>query len=366
MNVEELFGLTEWVDERIVKEGLHASYSSLHSVLNSNAQPNTEAQPLDPHRSNLDTALRGVPLNELTREQSNYLECIGIVQWVGVEAAAAVEDVLFRNAIDSATAAAHMQKGASAIQAGVNRSNAIRDSLAPCLPATSSDELPREILLRVGFEGDASITNMVEFQRWARKWHEIGRGITMAHGESPESIKVVGASKGSIILELAIQPEIARSFALIITTSLVLAEQFHRVRRQAREVRKLDLEIEEKERIAKDLEENADRIRTKGAEEITDRLRISLEIEVDDASGDVIIALGKSVKGLLDFVDKGGSVDLVVPPEAEVAGDDGEAAALQPMADELRQLRAQVEEIRQKEDTLRLLAAPEDLDGTPD
>jgi hypothetical protein len=53
------------------------------------------------------------------------------------------------------------------------------------------------------------MSNVADFRKWGTFWFEIGRGVAMAHNAAPEEIKIVGATKGSIIIELAVVSDIA-------------------------------------------------------------------------------------------------------------------------------------------------------------
>ena len=127
----------------------------------------------------------------------------------GEAAVGRIEDFLFRNALDIATVLGRVEEALRAVQDGCRKSDEIKASLEDCVP--SETELPDEILIRVSFTNAASISNIVDLKRWSREWHDIARGIAMAHGASPESIRVVGAGKGSIVVDLAVIYAIAKT-----------------------------------------------------------------------------------------------------------------------------------------------------------
>ncbi len=84
MHLNVLLSLIQWVNQNIRNSKLINSYNQLHKVLNKNAQPNQEKQPFETQRSNLDSALRMVPLNELGFNQIDFLEGCGVLSSIGV------------------------------------------------------------------------------------------------------------------------------------------------------------------------------------------------------------------------------------------------------------------------------------------
>ncbi|WP_305419958.1 hypothetical protein [Photobacterium leiognathi] len=61
-----------------------------------------------------------------------------------------------------------------------------------------------KVLTRVTFHNDASINNIVEFNKWAKSWSFIARGFSMASGETPESFEIVNTDRGSFIIDLLV------------------------------------------------------------------------------------------------------------------------------------------------------------------
>jgi hypothetical protein len=104
------------------------------------------------------------------------------------------------------------------------KSEQIKTGLTDCV-FEEEYEAENEILMRVSFTGNAPMSNVADFKSWGNIWYDIGRGISMAHGLSPEDIKIVGATKGSIIIELAVIASIATTTSGIILAALKVAEK---------------------------------------------------------------------------------------------------------------------------------------------
>ena len=161
-------------------------------------------------------------------------------------------------------------------------------------------ELDNEILMRVTFTGQAKMGNIKDFKTWDNPWYDIGRGIALAHGTSPEDIKIVGATTGSIIIELAVVASIATTASGIILAALKVAEKVLDIKKKAEEIRGLKLT---NDKLAKDLDEAADTEKAKGIEEITVTMIKKLSIK-KTGEGDKVKALETSIKNLVNLLSK--------------------------------------------------------------
>ena len=194
MNVTELFHLTQWIAKEIEGAQIPQKYQALHAVLQQNAQPNQQKQPFESQKEDLLNTLVKVPLDTLTRDQISFLECLEIAPFVGLNGAERVEEILYKNVIDVATAAQKIQEILQKINEGIKKSKQIQAGLAGCV-IEEEYELEGEILMRVSFTGHALMQNVKDFKNWGNVWFEIGRGIAIAHNLSPEDIRIVGATK---------------------------------------------------------------------------------------------------------------------------------------------------------------------------
>lgn len=351
MQVEELYDLTTWIDNEIVDAEIVQKYQQLHNVLRQNAQPDQPKQPFADQKEVLIKALGDVALAQLSIGQIDVLSTIGIAPNVGPEGVAALEDALFRNAIDIATAAQRVQNSIQKINEGVQWSQQVRDLLSKIITSDEIAEIGDSVLLRVHFSGDAHLSNLTEFKHWGKVWWEIGRGIAMAHNDAPENIRVIGATKGSIIISLLTAYGIAKTTSAIIMEALKLAEKVLEIRKKAEEVKALKLANGKLEKL---LEEEADKAKKAGVDKIVNDKIKDLKLNAKE-EGDKINALGDAIRKLVDFVEKGGEVDFVLPDEEE-AGDEATSDQnrearddLRVMFRELRQLENKVHQLEHKD-----------------
>lgn len=349
MDISELIQLTMWIDREIKNEQIHQRYENLRQVLLANTRPNQAKQSFESQRDDLIQALAKVPLESLTTQQLAFLQKIGIGNNVGTDAVSRIEDILYRNALDVATAAQRLSEITQEVAEGIVRSDAIQSALDVTDPTEFATELDGKIMVRVAFSHGAAITNVVDLKTWSNIWHEIGRGIAMIHDSSPEEIEVIGAGRGSVVIELAVAYGIAATISKIILEALKVTEKVLDIRKKAEEIRALKLG---NDKIAKELDDEAEKEKSKGIRRISERVT-KAKRKKDTNEGDKIAAFDKAVKNLVDFVDKGGEVDCVVPNEQEQTPE-GEA---KPEHSELKELRATFKEIRHLEIHLKQLEA---------
>jgi len=344
MNVSELYDLTDWVTKEIEGTQVPQKYQALQSIIQQHAQPNQPRQPFESQKEDLFETLRKVPLGKLTRDQLSFLKQLGIANSVGENGIREIEDVLFKNVIDVATSAQKLAETLQKIQQGLSKSNQIKAGLVDCV-FEEVYESENEILMRVSFTGHALMENVKDFKSWGNIWYDIGRGIAMVHNASPEDIKIVGATKGSIIIELAVIASIATTTSGIILAALKVAEKVLDIRKKAEELRGLKLK---NDKVAKDLEKEADNEKKHGIEQITGDIASKLSIN-SNGEGDKIKALDTAVKNLVNFIEKGGIVDFVVPDgEAPEDGDSDSNAELKIAFQEIRQLEKKIELLEYK------------------
>lgn len=348
MNVNELYFLTIWVEENISDAGLPNLYSSFHGLVHQNTQPNQQNVPFEDEKNQLFDALRAVPLNQLTDAQRQTLDAIGILRNVGVEGVQNIEETLVGHAADIATAEQKIKTSMSGIQSGIKWAQQTKAQLVQIVeaelePATEPDE----ILIRVRFAEAAAITNMEELRQWSKIWWEIVRGVTMLHGEPPEAIKIVGASKGSILFDLIGYAAFARVLLSVLTKSLEATERFQNLRLTQQQIRQFQFKNAEAERAFSQAveQERQDKI-----DAITQGVLANIE-EHSSIDGEVGNALQKSIEQLIDFLEKGGHVDFVMPQPVE----EDEEADIPAEPKEITELRTMTERVRHLEQQIKLL-----------
>ncbi len=351
MNVSELYDLTYWVVNNIEEEQIPQKYETLQQLISRNAQPNQQQQPFETQKKDLIEAIKNVPLKQLTKEQLAFLMQLGIAQSVGDEGVEIVDDIFYKNVIDIATTAQKLSDIHRKLTQGLKKLQQIRTGLDNNV-IQEEYEIQNEVMIRITFSGDAEISNIVDFKDWGNVWYEIGRGIAIAHNATPEEVKVVGATSGSLIIELITDPAIAATTATIIYSALKLAEKVLDIKKKAKEIKNLDLQ---NKKLADELAKEAEKEKVMGIEKIS--VVIIEELEINESrEGDKVNALERSIKNLVDFIESGGEIDFVLPEGDEDAEDDD--------ALEYEKLREHIEEMHLLESKLKLLESK--LDNNDD
>ena len=345
MNVSELFDLTNWITSEIETTQIPQKYQELQTILQQHSQPNQQRQPFETQQKDLIEALRSVPLGQLTKDQLDFIAHLGIAEAVGEEGILKLEDILFKNVIDVATSAQKLQETLAKITHGINKSNQIKVGLTDCV-IEEAYEIDNEILMRITFTGNASMENIKDFKSWGNIWYDIGRGIAMAHDASPEEIKIVGATKGSIVIELAVVAKIAATTSGIILAALKVAEKVLDIRKKSEELKGLKLK---NTKLVKDLEKEADNEKKDGINEITNNISQTLNIG-NNGDGDKVKALDTAVKNLVNFIENGGNVDFIIPDNDDELEDNDENnnEDLRVAFQEIRQLEKKIAKLEYK------------------
>ncbi|QYZ66991.1 MAG: hypothetical protein OI74_11250 [Gammaproteobacteria bacterium (ex Lamellibrachia satsuma)] len=342
MNVSELYDLTQWITREIEQAQIPQKYQALHTILQQHAQPNQQRQPFEAQKEELFKVLNNVPINQLTRDQIEFLSHLGIAESVGAQGIETIEDILYKNVIDVATSASKLQQIIQKLNEGIQKSKQIQTGLTDCV-FEEEYEAENEVLMRVSFTGHALMKNVSDFKSWGNIWYDIGRGIAMVHNASPEEVKIVGATKGSIVIELAVIAKIAATASGIILAALKVAEKVLDIRKKAEKLKGLKLK---NDKVIKDLEQEAENEKKSGIEEITGNISGELKIK-KNGEGDKVKALDTAVKNLVNFVEEGGVVDFIEPKDSEDIDEE--------QANENQKLRVAFQEIRQLENKLSLL-----------
>jgi len=314
MHIIELYQLIEWINKEIREPQVVNKYQALFNIIQANAQSNRPQQPFEAQREDLINTISRVNLAKLSADQLKSLVKFNITPYVGQDGIDGIKDILYKNVIDIATCASSIQKIINEINLGLQKAENVQKGLENLVDLEEQEI--ENVLIRVTFTGNAAMSNIVDFKNWASTWHDIARGIAMAVNLAPEDVRIVGAKRGSIIVELAVAYGIAHVTSFIILKALQVADRVLGIRKKAVEIENLKLE---NKKLAKDIEAEAKKEKNSGLNNILNEVVKELKLK-QDGEGDKITALDKSIKDLLDFVEKGGDVDFVMP-ESDTSGE---------------------------------------------
>lgn len=353
MDVVELFDLSNWYREHGTKTS--KLYQTLLTTLQHNATQN-QKMPVRDALEGLVEGLLELPLTELNLQQLAHLEHLGIAELLGAQGAVFVKRVVTQSNYDPATSASEIKAAADKINGTLKTFQALSNSLSAAgFKAEDSDSEVGKgtAIARIQFRHEASIDNIAELKKWSSDWNDIVRGIGHLVGENPHDMKVIGASKGSIIVCVAGTIPLLTVFALmskkvadIVLEGLKVANAIEDLRHK-----KISNQIIEKSMKA-DLEAKQAALEDETIAALKQHATDSFKQEHD-------AHLATAVKKFINFSKKGGEVDYLQPPSAEDnpvedEGDAHEGAEL--LVDELRDLISEIRSV--KSQTLLLEGTP--------
>ena len=344
MQVTELLQFIDWFNENIIEEELSLKYSGFYEKLYLNVRQGQAAQPFQEEKEKLFETLKSINYQSLSLEQINFLEKLEIADLLGVQGAKKIDDVLFESNIDIASASERINDFKDKIDDAIKRVRDLEEALSDNFEIDETDEVPEDsVLMRVYFQNNVSINNLTDFKKLSAMWYDIGRGIAMAQDKSPEDFNIIGAKKGSIIIEMAVAVGLATTVSKILLESLKVADRFLNILKKVQELKGLQLS---NKKIEAELKKEAQK-------EKDDGIKAILEVAVSDLKlnanqqGDKINAIEKSIKKLIDFTQNGGEVDFVQPQKTEE--DENE------LREEVKKLKENVSEIRLLENKIKLI-----------
>ena len=346
MQVEELVEFLNWLDREVRQTRLVDQYQQLFNVLSQNSQPNVTKQPFENQRNTLNTAVLNVKTNELNDAQLRFAKDIGLLNYVGTGARDAIEDVLYRNAIDIATASQKINQFRTSLDAILQNMQQVSNGLSKYVKA--SPEEYGEALVHIRFQRNSGINNVVDLRKWGNAWYDIARGISMWNQLPPEDVRIIGASKGSIVYDIAVSYLVVNTLTGIILRVLKVAERVLDIRRKGEELRTMKLSNDE---AAQALDHEAEKIEKEGHATVLAEMMAGKTVD-----GEQDAALSNAITKLFDFVSGGGEIDVHIKEStqrAEGATDSGVnntqvIAEIKDSFKEIRQLEAKLLLLRDK------------------
>lgn len=349
----ELYRLMIWVEEQISENRLIEVMDELRTILYNNVarSNNQAAQPFESQLEAVYTALSSIDTNALTLAQIQVLDDIGLKVNIGILGKAKLKK-LVRNTLDIAKVAQDVDSMRDAVQQGLDKCDLLSDAFEPFLDDTDAEIDDDRVLTRVIFENDASVRNIDELKLWSSKWFDIGRGFAIANGLTPQDVQVIGGSRGSLVIELALLAATALPIAKAVNLIIDSMVKYKEFQLQAVEVRKMK---EETPDMSGELEEDALRWEER-AERLKDTIAKDVAQKViehfDNYNPESQNELNRAVKTLVDFYAKGGDVDCVIDDDIEE--DEEENEEQNTTLTQMRILRKYFKRIRHAKETLKL------------
>ncbi len=213
MNVNEVMGLANWLNDH-VQPAMNV-YEQLAAAMEQNAN-NGSKVPLCEHLDAVEHALRAMPVEQLTFQQTDVLDEKEVLQLLGERGWRFVERTVKEGNFDPASAATDIRKAKQTIDNAVTLFGASRNALSAVGMRDEAEyDSSEKVAVRIRFKDAVEISNISQLKSRTADWYDISRGLAMAAGEKPEDIEVKGATTGSIIIILGTTLTVAKIIALI-------------------------------------------------------------------------------------------------------------------------------------------------------
>jgi hypothetical protein len=309
MNINELYQLTIWAEDNIIKVNISQKFQQLITIINNNVNNrNAAAQSFEAQKEELLKTIANINIFSLSKEQLNVLEKYNILENISSNASEQISDIFYKQSLDLATILKELQDRHRNLNQGINKITTLKNSLFEIIEEKDLSFFENEAIIKLHFENNASIDNIVELKKWSSDWYDILRGIALSKDEAPESIKVISAEKGSIIITLGIAYGLVKIISKAILKVLEIIEKSLEIAKKAHELKQLKLTnqkiIADLEKEAKDFKKN----------KITEMIDTFLK---NNSDGEKKTAFEKSLKKLIIFTEKGGQVDCFLPSPSE-------------------------------------------------
>lgn len=207
MQALEIYSLSNWFMSWVGNPKITSLLSQCASQIKANHTKGATAinTSMSAQKSNLYSALEGIDQSVLSENQKKCLNKMGISFLVGRDVTGHFDKLFEMLNYDVnhvlTTLGHYVQYLTSSAQSFTQ--------LSGHLPKVLLDEdlkpiaVPKgKVLTRLTFHNEASISNLVEFNNWAKSWNYIARGVAIAINESPEDFEVVNADRGSLLVDI--------------------------------------------------------------------------------------------------------------------------------------------------------------------
>jgi len=240
-------------------------------------------------------------------------------------------------------------------QSEINRITQLYNSLTVFgdkLPINIGQQTDKDSII-IFFQGGSEINNLDELAKVSTKWNQNLIAFALLTEENDRTFRIETVERGSIILTLSAVPAIAFAFAKATDKVLDVIKKYYEIKKLAHEAKQLKGGIPEK--TIHDLEA-ASKLKLKSeTNEITNQLIEEYGWNDDGKAErkDVDSAVRLAVRHLLDFVNKGGKVDIKLIVQSTEADKEIEMN-LTVKYNEIKQIEKQVTGIEGKNQMLEL------------
>ena len=339
MTVEELAILARKATT-LFKAVLEPKYDLLIQSLKA-ARENPSAEvtaQIDTARTELYAGHQGFA-QELLHAEALILDRFEAGSLFGLQAVDRMENAFEAFRADPAGASTEIVKIKKQTQAVVQRFSQFLESLGPIAEAQLESARSDSVVL-LAFDDEADIRDLLQLEKAAAKWQDVFRAFYRLAGESPESPKIVSAGHGSLLLWLELSTAVVKLLAVVSTKVVEFLQKYEKLRNAQLELIQLGIG----DSAAQALDEDAAKQRETFAETVADDLYRESPVTENNDGPEIRNAVQVSIEHLTVHVEEGGYLEL---PIGNIENATQPLRAFSPAYKEIRQLKAQLRELKQ-------------------
>lgn len=205
MQINEIHELALWYESQIQRQKIDPLINTCITRLKNNTNNQSSASAFNTDKDNLLEALSKIDDTNLTSNQRKCLRNLNVSSIV-LEGATQEFNALFDMHVnDKNFVISTLDRYLKSLKIAAQAFSQARAALPIIVPNEfiKPNAVPEgKVLTRLTFHNEASINNLVDFNYWAKRWHLIARGFSIAIDQPVEDFQVVNADKGSLILDV--------------------------------------------------------------------------------------------------------------------------------------------------------------------
>ena len=323
MQISEIHELSLWYLNQVQGQKIDTLLQHCMSRLKNNANIESASLPaLQKDKEALINALSNIDRTQLTSNQRKCLRQLNVSSIVLEGATKEFTSLFDMHVNDTNFVISTLDRYLKSLKTATQVFSQAKAALPAIVPKEfiKPFEVPEgKVLTRLTFHREASINNLVDFNDWAKRWHLIARGFSIAINKPVEEFEVVNADKGSFILDLlagaAAMKLICESLKALTDLAISLTDLKNKF-----ESTKACKDLFPKEQFEALLESAEKRLNEK-EDEIVDSVVKTLKekglVTNDDASND----LSRAIKEVHKFNSLGGSMTCIASNDDEFSAE---------------------------------------------
>ena len=323
MQTNELYALALWFEQNIEQDPVQNHYSSLYNNLknligNPSEKNLKEVENLKVSQyEKLIQRLSTIDTFGLTDTQNNILRNMDLNSIVLTESTEYLNNLLLLPQ-DNSYVASTLKFDIDRLTMAVSSFKAIRIHMAKVLNEqylTTTSISETKCLTRLKFHNDAAINNVVNLKDWSKSWFTIARGFSMAVNQKPQDFEIIGADKGSLIIDLMLNIEVVKLITETLTSMAELATQLTALKMAIDGVKALKGKMDEDtyNKMLQQVTENVTKDEKEIVQKVVEHLK-NEELILDQTCQNELVS---AIRELTKFNQKGGSLNCIANKENE-------------------------------------------------